>query len=69
MAKQPRSPSARKAPDREDSLLLRSAENLGRIIGTLQRQLEAASRAERKPAAIPKAPKARKAARKSAKKR
>ncbi len=37
---------ARKQPDRGDemSLLIRSAESLGRVIGSLQRQLDGASR-------------------------
>ena len=46
MAKQPKSLAERKAPARDDSLLLRSAESLGRIIGALQRQLDHASRSD-----------------------
>ena len=44
MAKQPRSTPARKTAARSDSLLLRSAESLGRMIGALQRQLDGATR-------------------------
>ena len=43
---------ARKPRDRsrdDDSLLLRSAESLGRVIGALQRQLDAATRRLSKP--------------------
>lgn len=36
---------------RDDSLLLKSAESLGRIIGTLQRQLDGATRAHKAGAA------------------
>lgn len=43
MAKQSKVLPARK-PREEDSLLIRSAESLGRMIGTLQRQLDDASR-------------------------
>ena len=39
MAKQSKVPSARRLRD-EEALLVRSAESLGRIIGSLQRQLE-----------------------------
>jgi hypothetical protein len=45
MAKQKKTLPARKAPARyngEESLSLRSAETLGRVIGTLQRQLDSA---------------------------
>ena len=45
MAKQKKELPARKAPARsrgEESLSLRSAESLGRVIGTLQRQLDSA---------------------------
>lgn len=47
MAKRRKAPPARKpraAQIEEHSLLLRSAESLGRVIGTLQRQLDAATR-------------------------
>src|SRR5687768_4997449 len=44
MAKPVKPLPARRAQVRDDSLLLRSAESLGRIIGRLQRQLESASR-------------------------
>jgi hypothetical protein len=47
MAKQRRVLPARKPQDRSrdnDSLLLRSAESLGRVIGALQRQLDGATR-------------------------
>ena len=47
MAKQIRALPARKLSDpssRDDSLLLRSAESLGRLIGALQRELESATR-------------------------
>ena len=47
MAKRRKAPPARKsrvARMEEHSLLLRSAESLGRVIGTLQRQLNDASR-------------------------
>jgi hypothetical protein len=47
MAKQSRVLPARKPLDRsrdDDSLLLRSAESLGRVIGALQRQLDGATR-------------------------
>jgi hypothetical protein len=47
MAKQKKVLPARKPRDRsrdDDSLLLRSAESLGRVIGALQRQLESATR-------------------------
>jgi hypothetical protein len=47
MAKRRKAPPARKprvAPLAEHSLLLRSAESLGRVIGTLQRQLDEATR-------------------------
>jgi hypothetical protein len=47
MAKRPKAPPARKprvAQMEEHSLLLRSAESLGRVIGALQRQLDDASR-------------------------
>ena len=47
MAKQKTMLPARKLSDRsrdDDSLLLRSAESLGRVIGALQRQLDGATR-------------------------
>jgi hypothetical protein len=47
MAKQKKVLPARKPRDRsrdDDSLLLRSAESLGRVIGALQRQLDSATR-------------------------
>ena len=47
MAKRRKAPPARKAGEvqmEEHSLLLRSAESLGRVIGALQRQLDDASR-------------------------
>jgi hypothetical protein len=47
MAKQKKVLPARKPRDRsrdDDSLLLRSAESLGRVIGALQRQLDGATR-------------------------
>jgi hypothetical protein len=48
MAKQNKPLPARKPRDRsrddDDSLLLRSAESLGRVIGALQRQLDGATR-------------------------
>ena len=47
MAKQRKVLPARKPRDRsrdDDSLLLRSAESLGRVIGALQRQLDGATR-------------------------
>ena len=47
MAKRRKAPPARKprgAQTEEHSLLLRSAESLGRVIGTLQRQLDVAAR-------------------------
>lgn len=47
MAKQKRALPARKPRDRsrdDDSLLLRSAESLGRVIGALQRQLDGATK-------------------------
>jgi hypothetical protein len=47
MAKQKRALPTRKQRDRsrdDESLLLRSAESLGRVIGALQRQLDGASR-------------------------
>ena len=47
MAKQKRALPARKRRDRsrdDESLLLRSAESLGRVIGALQRQLDDATR-------------------------
>ena len=47
MAKRRRALPARKQRDRsrdDDSVLLRSAESLGRLIGLLQRQLEGATR-------------------------
>lgn len=46
MAKRRKTLPARKARDRsrdDDSLLLRSAESLGRVIGALQRQLDEAT--------------------------
>jgi hypothetical protein len=46
MAKQGKSlPARRSSPALDDSLLIRSAESLGRMIGTLQRQLDGASKA------------------------
>jgi hypothetical protein len=47
MAKQTKTLPARKPRDRsrdDDSLLLQSAESLGRVIGALQRQLDEATR-------------------------
>ena len=47
MAKQRRALPTRRPRDRsrdDDSLLLRSAESLGRVIGALQRQLDGATR-------------------------
>ena len=47
MAKQKKALPSRKPRDRsrdEESLLLRSAESLGRVIGALQRQLDGATR-------------------------
>ena len=47
MARQSKVLPARKPRDRsrdDDSLLLRSAESLGRVIGALQRQLDSATR-------------------------
>jgi hypothetical protein len=47
MAKQKRGLPSRKPRDRsrdDESLLLRSAESLGRVIGSLQRQLDGATR-------------------------
>jgi hypothetical protein len=45
MAKRRKTLPARKPRDRDDdSLLLRSAESLGRVIGALQRQLDAATK-------------------------
>lgn len=45
MAKRRKTLPARKPRDRDDdSLLLRSAESLGRVIGALQRQLDDATR-------------------------
>ena len=47
MAKRRKTLPARKPRDRsrdDDSLLLRSAESLGRVIGALQRQLDGATR-------------------------
>ena len=47
MAKQKRALPKRKPRDRsrdEESLLLRSAESLGRVIGSLQRQLDSATK-------------------------
>jgi len=52
MAKRRRMLPARKPRDRSragDSLLLRSAESLGRVIGALQRQLEGATKHLLKP--------------------
>ena len=44
MARQRKSLPARSNPATDDSLLIRSAESLGRMIGSLQRQLDAARR-------------------------
>ena len=44
MAKQGKALPARRQRDMESSLFLRSAESLGRVIGTLQRQLDSASK-------------------------
>ena len=45
MATRRKTPQVRKAPERaEVSLLMQSAESLGRMIGTLQRQLDDATR-------------------------
>lgn len=44
MAKQAKTLPARRAQEADDSLLVRSAESLGRMIGTLQRQLDIVSR-------------------------
>ena len=49
MAKQGKVVPARRAPDREPSVLLRSAESLGRVIGLLQRQLDGTGRRNRDP--------------------
>ena len=43
MPRQTKPPLAQKSSLRDDSLLLRSAESLGRMIGALQRQLDSAS--------------------------
>ena len=53
MAKRPKPTPARKASARNDSLLLRSAESLGRMIGALQRQLDVATRERVSPAETP----------------
>lgn len=44
MARQQRKLPARRQNAMDESLLIRSAESLGRVIGTLQRQLDAARR-------------------------
>jgi len=44
MAKQGKTLPARRPREMESSLFLRSAESLGRVIGTLQRQLDTASK-------------------------
>lgn len=44
MAKQGKALPARRLQETESSLFLRSAESLGRVIGTLQRQLDNASK-------------------------
>jgi hypothetical protein len=45
MARQGKTPPARQPrPALDDSMLIRSAESLGRMIGTLQRQLDGASK-------------------------
>jgi hypothetical protein len=42
MAKQSKVSPARRSREEDDSILLRSAETIGRVIGTLQRQLDGA---------------------------
>ena len=77
MAKQKRALPARKRRDRsrdDESLLLRSAESLGRVIGSLQRQLDDATRRlSATPRdgweAIPSLPELKKATRRGTKKR
>jgi len=44
MAKQGKALPARRSQETEGSLFLRSAESLGRVIGTLQRQLDSAAK-------------------------
>lgn len=44
MARQQKKLPARRPSATDESLLIRSAESLGRVIGTLQRQLDAARR-------------------------
>ena len=44
MARHGKALPARRTPGMDDSLLIRSAESLGRMIGSLQRQLDGASR-------------------------
>lgn len=44
MAKQGKTLPARRPREMESSLFLRSAESLGRVIGTLQRQLDSAAK-------------------------
>ena len=77
MAKQKRVLPARKPRDRsrdDESLLLRSAESLGRVIGSLQRQLDGATKrlsatASEAWEAIPSLPEIEKATRRGTKKR
>ena len=44
MARHGKTLPARRTPGMDDSLLIRSAESLGRMIGSLQRQLDGASK-------------------------
>ncbi len=44
MARHGKALPARRTPGMDDSLLIRSAESLGRMIGSLQRQLDGASK-------------------------
>jgi hypothetical protein len=77
MAKQKKTLPARKVGDRsrdEESLLLRSAESLGRVIGSLQRHLDGATRrlsttASEAWESIPSLPKSEKATRRGTRKR
>ena len=71
MAKQGKVLRARAPKDRsrEESLLLRSAESLGRIIGALQRQLDQAARSIGNGKTRSSTPKRRRAKPKAARKR
>lgn len=68
MAKRRKARATTRAPQRktvrrkraEESLLQRSAESLGRVIGTLQRQLEEVRKRTRTGARVKKSPRARK---------